>query len=461
MLNRLSFCILGVALSLGLATPTSAHSVIQQDPVGASAEPAAAPPPAVLFTNVRIFDGTHARLSGPSNVLVQGHTITRISTGPIDAGGARVIDGRGRTLMPGLIDMHWHSMFAGIPIQSLMTADTGYVNIVAGAESRKTLMRGFTTVRDVGGAVWGLKAAVDAGQVEGPRIFPSGAMITVTSGHGDFREASDLPRTLGAPGSRHDVIGDSAIADTPDELRVRVREQLMRGASQIKLTAGGGVSSPHSPLDVVTFTEPEVRAAVEAATDWGTYVTVHAYTPEAIQRAIRAGVKCIEHGSLMDDATARRIRDTGTWLSTQPFPPELANAFPPGSEQWEKAQEVFAGTDQTYKFAIKYKLKTAFGTDVLFSSALASQQNRILASLTRWYTPAETLIMATGTNAQLLALSGKRSPYAGRLGVVEEGALADLLLVNGDPLSDIAVITNPDTNFNVIMKDGRIYKEDR
>ncbi|MGH8089552.1 MAG: amidohydrolase family protein, partial [Stenotrophomonas sp.] len=239
------------------------------------------------------------------------------------------------------------------------------------------------------------------------------------------------------------------------------REQLMRGASQIKLTAGGGVSSPHSPLDVVSFSTPELQAAVNAATDWGTYVTVHAYTPESIQRSIRAGVKCIEHGSLMDDATARLIRDTGTWLSTQPFPPELANAFPKGSEQWEKAQEVFAGTDQTYRLAIKYRLKTAFGTDVLFSSALASQQNRILASLTRWYTPADALVMATGTNAQLLALSGKRSPYAGRVGVVEEGALADLLLVNGDPLADINVIANPEANFNVIMKDGKIFKDER
>ncbi|WP_313341695.1 amidohydrolase family protein [Stenotrophomonas sp.] len=462
MSHRLSVLILGAVVSIGLAASTAAHSVMQNAPEAAGAAPAtgAAAVPSVLFTNVRIFDGSHGRLSAPSNVLVQGNTIARIATGAIDAPGARRIDGRGRTLMPGLIDMHWHSMFAGIPIQSLMTADTGYINIVAGAESHKTLMRGFTTVRDVGGAVWGLKAAIDSGHADGPRIFPSGSMISVTSGHGDFREASDLPRALGQPGSRHDVIGDSAIADTPDEVRVRTREQLMRGASQIKLTAGGGVSSPHSPLDVVTFTEPEVRAAVEAAGDWGTYVTVHAYTPEAIQRAIRAGVKCIEHASLMDDATARRMRDTGTWLSTQPFPPELADAFPTGSEQWQKAQEVFAGTEQTYRLAIKYKLKTAFGTDVLFSSALASQQNRILASLTRWYTPAEALIMATGTNAQLLALSGKRSAYAGRLGVVEEGALADLLLVNGDPLADIAVITNPDANFNVIMKDGKIFKDE-
>ncbi len=426
----------------------------------AAAQPVGSPeaPTTTLFANVRIFDGTHAQLSPPRHVLVEGNRITRISATPLEAPGARRIEGNGRTLMPGLIDVHWHSMFAAVPIQAAMSADNGFLNIVAADESRRTLMRGFTTVRDVGGAVFGLKAAIDAGEAQGPRIFPSGAMITVTSGHGDFRDATDLPRTLGQPGSRHDVVGDSAIADTPDEVRVRVREMLMRGASQIKLTAGGGVSSPHSPLDVVSFSEAELRAAQDAAHDWGTYVTVHAYTPEAITRAIRAGIPCIEHASLMDDATARIMRDKGIWLSTQPLPPELANAFPPDSEQWQKAQEVFAGTDRTYALAKKYRLKTAFGTDVLFSRALAARQNHILASMTRWYTPAETLVMATGTNAQLLALSGKRSPYAGRLGVVEEGALADLLLVNGDPLSDINLITDPDRNFAVIMKDGVAVK---
>ncbi|WP_282295309.1 amidohydrolase family protein [Stenotrophomonas sp. PS02289] len=449
--SLLRLLVLSLAFVAGAPTP------------GAWAQaPAAAERPAtIVFSNVRIFDGTHPQLSPPRHVQVEGNRITRISATPIDAGGSKHIEGGGRTLMPGLIDMHWHSMFAAVPIQSAMSADNGYLNIVAAGESRRTLMRGFTTVRDVGGAVFGLKAAVDAGQIEGPRIFPSGAMITVTSGHGDFRQPSDLPRGVGQPGSRHDVVGDSAIADTPDEVRVRVREMLMRGASQIKLTAGGGVSSPHSPLDVVSFSEPELRAAVDAARDWGTYVTVHAYTPEAINRSIRAGVLCIEHASLMDDATARHMRDTGTWLSTQPFPPELANAFPQGSNEWLKAQEVFAGTEQTYALARKYRLKTAFGTDVLFSRELASQQSRILASLTRWYTPAETLIMATGTNAQLLALSGKRSPYVGRLGVVEEGALADLLLVDGDPLTDISLITDPERNFLVIMKDGVLVKAPR
>jgi len=283
-------------------------------------------------------------------------------------------------------------------------------------------------------------------------------MISVTSGHGDFREFTDLPRTLGAPGSRHELTGDTAIADSPDEVRIRVREQLMRGASQIKLTAGGGVSSPHSPLDAITFTEPELQAAVVAARNWGTYVAVHAYMPDAIRQAVSAGVPCIEHGSLMDEESARLMASKGTWLSTQPFPEELANAFPRGSDQWNKAQEVFAGTDKTYRLAKKYKLKTAFGTDILFSSALAGRQGAILASLARWYSPSEVLVMATGTNAELLALSGKRNPYAGAVGVVREGALADLLLVNGDPTADIGLVARPEQSFAVIMKDGVIHK---
>lgn len=458
MFVRTGIAITAASLILGASL---AHSH------GLPAAPNGAPPPTaqaapdsrILFENVRVFDGLSGDLSPASSVLVHGNIIEKVSRDKIAADGARVIDGGGRTLMPGLIDMHWHSMFVGVPIAVAMTQDPTYLNIVAGVEARKTLMRGFTTVRDLGGSAFSLKLAVDQGVIPGPRIYPSGAMISVTSGHGDFRSMADLPRTLGAPASRHDLAGDSTIADSPDEVRLRTREQLMQGATQIKLTGGGGVSSPHSPLDVVTFTEPELRAAVDAATDWGTYVAVHAYTPTAIQRAIKAGVQSIEHGSMMDEETAQLMARAGVWLSTQPFPDELADAFPRGSDQWLKAQEVFAGTDRTYQLAIKHKLKTAFGTDILFSSQLAEQQGRILASLTRWYTPAQTLIMATGTNAELLKLSGKRNPYRGDLGVVREGALADLLLVDGDPIQDIKLIGDPDKNFLVIMKDGVIYKD--
>ena len=418
----------------------------------------AAPSAATLFQNVRIFDGRRDALSVPSNVLVKRNVIERISAEPIAAeAGTTIVDGGGRTLMPGLIDNHWHA-FLVRPTPAQAMGDLTFNTLAAGDEATDTLMRGFTTVRDLGGPVFGLKRAIDAGIVTGPRIYPSGAMITVTSGHGDFRQFSDLPRTIGGMPTRMEQVGGSSIADSPDEVRVRVREQLMQGASQIKLTAGGGVSSPHSPLDVTTFTEAELRAAVEAADNWGTYVTVHAFTPAAIQVAVAAGVKCIEHGFMMNEATAELIAEKGVWLSLQPLPDELRQGFPEGSVERAKADEVWPGIARAYELAKKYKIKTAWGTDVLFSRALAQRQGAILASLVRWHTPAEALAMATATNGELLALSGKRNPYPGKLGVVEEGALADLLILEGNPLENINLIADPANNLKVIMKDGAIYK---
>jgi imidazolonepropionase-like amidohydrolase len=427
----------------------------------AFAQPQSVEPSTILFENVRIFDGKSDTLSGAMNLLVRGNTIAKISKDPIPtdlSANTKVIAGGGRTLMPGLIDMHWHAMLVRPTPADLLAGDIGHLNLTAGAEAADTLMRGFTTVRDLGGPSFGLKRAIDEGVVAGPRIYPSGAIITITGGHGDFRQPFEVPRILGAPQSRGEQTGAAVIADSPDEVRVRVREQLLLGATQIKLTAGGGVASPHSPLDVSTFTEAELRAAVEAAENWGTYVTVHAYTPISIQRAIAAGVKCIEHGQLMDEETAKLIAEKGIWLSTQAFPDEMADAFPPGSSERAKAFEVFAGTDRTFELAKKYRIKTAFGTDILFSPRLAQRQGELLAKLARWYTPAETLVMATGTNAQLLALSGKRNPYPGKLGVVEQGALADILLVDGDPIAYIKLIEDPAKNFVVIMKDGKIVK---
>ncbi len=441
------------ALASVFTWPLIARQAAQPAPTSAA--------PVTVFQNVRIFDGTSAQLSAPSSVLVRGNLIEQISTSPIPGGGGAdtvVIDGNGRTLMPGLIDNHWHAMLASLPLQVALSADSTFLGIAGGAEATRTLMRGFTTVRDVGGASFGLKRAIDTGEVVGPRIYPSGAMISVTSGHGDFRSPNDLPRVLGMPGSRLDREGATAIADSPDEVRIRVREQLMQGASQVKLTAGGGVSSPFSPLDAITFTQTELRAAVEAAHNWGTYVAVHAYTNEAVKQAVEVGVLCIEHGMLMNEEGAKLIASKGVWLSTQPLPRELIEAFPVGSEERAKGEEVLAGVDKVYKLAKQYKLKTAFGTDVLFSRALAAQQGALLASLAQWYTPAEVLAMATGANAELLKLSGKRNPYPGDLGVVREGALADLLLVDGNPLDNLKLITDPARNFVVIMKDGTVYK---
>jgi imidazolonepropionase-like amidohydrolase len=414
-----------------------------------------------LFQNVRIFDGKSAALSAPSSVLVRGNTIERISSSPITVDtkdNARVIAGDGRVLMPGLIDAHWHAFMAATPQMVLMTADPNYLQLLAAREAERTLMRGFTTVRDLGGPVFGLKRAIDEGIMVGPRMYPSGAMISQTSGHGDFRFAFEVPRTLGGPLSHSEAEGIAAIADSPDEVRLRVREQLRQGASQIKLMAGGGVNSPYNPIESTQFTEAEIRAAVEAADNWGTYVTVHAYTPRAIRQAIAAGVKCIEHGHLVDESTAKLMADEGIWWSLQPltYDEEVFARMSPVSQK--KALEVFAGTENAYKLAKKYHIKTAFGADVLFDAKAASRQGAYLAKLVRWYTPAEALKMATADNGELMALSGFINPYPGKLGIVEEGALADLLLVDGNPLEDINLVADPDKSFLVIMKNGAIYK---
>ena len=432
-----------------------------QAPAPGGGGPPQSGPSQVLFQNVHIFDGKGTALSGPANVLVRANRIERISTTPIppDASpDATIINGDGRTLMPGLIDAHWHTMLVRPTAAQVLSADLGYSTLVAGAEATDTLMRGFTTVRDLGGPAFALRRAIDEGVLPGPRIFPSGAMLTVTGGHGDFRQLFEVPRIDGMPLARMEQLGAALVTDSPDEVTRRAREQLVQGASQIKLTASGGVASPHSPIDVITFTTAELKAAVKAANDRGTYVAAHAYTPAAIQRAVLAGVQCIEHGQLMDEATAKLMAEKGTWLSIQPFPDEFAHIFPPGSDQSKKMLEVMAGTDRTYQLAKKYHLKTAFGTDIVFAPELAKRQGALLVGLTRWYTPAEVLSMATGANGELLALSGERSRYRGKLGVVEEGALADLLLVDGDPLANLKLVEDPGKNFLVIMKDGRIYK---
>jgi imidazolonepropionase-like amidohydrolase len=452
--------VLAAALLLGLFRASLGQGDADLEAPGTAPFPTTLAHGATLFQNVRIFDGKTAALSVPSNVLVRGNTIERISASPITVetnANVRVIGANGRVLMPGLIDAHWHAFMAATPQMLLMTADSSYLQLLAARQAEATLMRGFTTVRDLGGPVFGLKRAIDEGVMPGPRIYPSGAFISQTSGHGDFRFLFEVPRTLGGPLSHSEVEGVAAIADSPDEVRLRAREELRQGASQIKLMAGGGVNSPHNPIESTQYTEAEIRAAVEAADNWGTYVTVHAYTPRAIRQALAAGVKCIEHGHLIDEPTAKLLADEGIWWSLQPLlDDEDVPAMSPESRK--KALEIFAGTDNAYKLAKKYKIKTAFGTDILFDARIASRQGAILAKMVRWYTPAEALEMATADNGELMALSGFINPYPGKLGVVEEGALADLLLVDGNPLENIKLVEDPDKKFLVIMKDGTIYK---
>ena len=428
---------------------------------GTRARAQAAKQQGVLFENVRIFDGASDKLSAPSHVLVVGNKIMSISAKsinpPADVEVTRV-KGDGRTLIPGLIDAHTHIMFASVPQLAVLTSDIGFVNVAAVKEATATLMRGFTTIRDMGGPCFGLKRGIDLGLAVGPRIWPSGAMISQTGGHGDFRLPNELPAAADFF-SFSERVGAAAICDGPDMVRKRAREQLALGASQVKMMAGGGVSSSFDPLDVTQFSLEEMQAGVGAAENWGTYATVHAYTPRALQQAMAAGVRAIEHGNLADEKTAVMMAERGIWWCLQPFlDDEDATPFAAGSPNRKKQLEMFSGTDNAYALAKKYKIKTAWGSDTLFDAKVAARQGFQLSKLTRWYTSAEVLKMATSGNAGLLELSGLRSPYEGKLGVVEEGALADLLLINGDPIADISLIENAAENFPVIMKDGRIYK---
>jgi imidazolonepropionase-like amidohydrolase len=431
-------------------------------PCALSAPPALAAldaTPALLLRDVRVFDGIGPALSGPTDVLVRGAKIERIGPGLEGPGGGRVIDGRGRTLMPGLIDVHVHMTFGAMDMATLqsptLTPEAAQGAAVRGAG--QMLLRGFTSVRDMGGPIFPLKAAIDRGAVPGPRIWPSGAHISQTAGHGDLRAPDEPPRRFTGQLSRAERMGATWIADGRDEVLVATRENLRFGASQIKLMAGGGTSSDYDPLDVTQYTLDELRAAVDAAEDWNTYVTVHAYTPRAVRRAIEAGVKCIEHGQLLDDATLALMADKGVWLSLQMLQGDSESMDP---ARRLKRRPVIEAQRSIWGRARAAGVKLAWGSDILFDPAVNAQQASFLVALREvGFSPAEILKLATHDNAQLLALSGPRSPYAGTLGVVREGALADLILVDGDPLADLDLIADPATHFDLILKDGVIVKE--
>lgn len=415
----------------------------------------------ILINNIKLFNGRDEKII-TANVLINGNLISQVSEKPIAtnrSADTRIIEGKGRFLMPGLIDAHVHLMMQSLPLAQAVLADFSYITLLGAKASEATLMRGFTTVRDLGGPTVGLKRAIDQGLFPGPRIYPSGATISQTGGHGDFYTPNDMPRDIAAPLSFLERMGFTMIADGPEEVLKRVREQLRNGASQIKLMAGGGVSSPYDPLDVTQFSEDEFRAAVLAAENWGTYVTVHAYTPRAIQMAVNSGVKCIDHGQLIDEATVKLLAEKDIWLSLQPFLEDTTgNRFPEGSASKKKQDEMRKGTETAYELAKKYKLKIAFGTDALFDPRAAAGQVVDLTKLSKWFSNFEILQMATSRNAELLALSGPRNPYPNKLGVIEAGAYADMLLVDGNPMQDIKVLTDQ-KNLVLIMKDGKIVKD--
>ncbi|RJG05722.1 amidohydrolase family protein [Noviherbaspirillum cavernae] len=453
MNNSLRRTIYRLALTCALAASGAATTAAAQ-----STQPSAPAKPVTLITNARIFDGRSDALTAPMSVLVDGNVIARIAP-RIDApAGATVIDAGGRTMTPGFIDAHYHMTLQLSPLLAI-GSDEYYHAFNAVPMARSTLARGFTTVRDVSGNTFSLKRAIDRGLIVGPRIYPSGPMISQTSGHADARMASERSPAQGGRYSPLMELGYNAVADGVPEVLKATRENLRRGASQIKIAVGGGTGSESDPLDVSEFTSEEIRAAVQAAGDWNTYVTAHVYTINGIRRAIDNGVKCIEHGQLMDEATMRLMKDKGIWWSPQV---SIFTFIPKGytADQKRKHEQAFSGLDAAFRTAKKIGFdRIAFGTDIVTDPDAFNAANEEFVHRLKWFTPAEILRQATYTNAQLLAMSGPRNPFPGKLGVIAEGAIADLLLINGNPLQDISILIDYRKNIALIMKDGVIYKD--
>ena len=431
----------------------------------ASASPAQDNPTRVLFSNVNVWSGTGDMLAENTDVLVEGNIIKQVGASIVPPEGTELIDGNGGTLIPGLIDTHAHP---SIPLQldSLMLdVDWMEWGVTAASVTTEYLYRGWTTVRDTGGPAMGLQRAIDSGNLVGPRIYPSGATISQTSGHGDHRPYNTQhPNFPGQSpvGIFMSPTGLELLCDGVDEVLRCVREVLRTGASQIKLHAGGGASSEYDPLYTVQYLDEELEAAVRAARDYGTYVMVHAYNDASIIRALDAGVRSIEHGQLMTEASMKKLIEHDAWISPyyafMDTPQEDLIAYV-GPENASKLGEIYEGAERQIALlkANNYR-KIAFGADIIGPPENQRRNNVEFKVRARYWDNWEVLEQATSINAELLKESGPRDPYPLPLGVIAEGAYADMLIVDGNPLKDVRVLEDYENNIKFIMKDGKAYK---
>jgi len=418
----------------------------------------AAPKPSTLITNANIFDGKSEKLATGMSVLVEGNKITKIAKSITAPAGATTIDAKGRTLTPGLIDVHVHLEWNLSPA-GMFDAMPDYLGARTLYEAKATLMRGYTSVRDISGQVLGAKRAIDEGYFVGPRIWSSGAGIGMTSGHADLRTLNTLPRLMGgSPYTEVEVIGLSILADGVPEVLTASRMQMRKGAHFLKMYVGGAVSGLRDPLDISEYSFEEIRAAADEAKRWNTYLAVHTYTDASTSMALEAGAMSIEHATLITEDTMKLIKEKGAFLSTQTGV-YLGEAPPDWSaDQKAKQQAAKDGLANMFRLAKKHKVKIALGTDIVGTPEMKATQAHELSNRLPWFSPAEILKQATANNAELLSWSGPRNPYPGKLGVIEEGALADILLVEGNPLENLKLFDDPDKNLALIMKDGKIFK---
>jgi imidazolonepropionase-like amidohydrolase len=456
------------------------------------------PSEVILFKNVKVFNGTEAKLHDV-DVLVVGNKIHKVekdiptsgtydvdvkskkvtyspyrgassySLNITDADGEKqtkkvkvhVVDGSGRTLMPGLIDSHVHLTHMLVPggLEGWEAATWEELGGMSAAAAREFLMSGFTTVRDMGGMGTGFKRVIDRGDLAGPRIYSAGAYISQTSGHGDLRLRSQVNVK-----SNLETLRLIRRADGVPEMTKAVRENFAEGAAYIKIMVGGGVTSAKDPLHTLQFTPAEIRAAVENAANWDSYVAVHVYQAAHVKRALELGIKCIDHGHFIDKEAMELLVSRGAFLSTN-FPAFSDEALKhpvygnPKGPQYPKMIQFLSEKDPFLKLAKQYKPRMVFNTDIVLSNLATTRAMRDNAMYlhAEFMGNFEALKAMTSTGGELAALTGKNNPYPGKLGVIEPGAYADLILVDGNPLEDITVIGVTD-NLRIIIKDGKVYK---
>lgn len=405
---------------------------------------------ALHFRNFALLEPEHGERRMGYELLVEGDTIRELSEKPIKAGSADVIDCGGRTLMPGLIDSHVHVFLSEVYIRSMESMPLTLMTARAVRLMKGMIDRGFTTVRDTGGADWGIKEAVDKGDVAGPRLFIAGAAIGPTGGHSDPRRRTDF-------GARCHCCNAMAytmnVSDGVSSVKKSVREQMRLGADHIKIMMSGGVASPYDPLDSMQFSVDEVQTAVEEAKAFGRYVCAHAYTPEAITRAAQCGVRAIEHGNLIDDASAKLMADNDMFLTANLVAyyamKERASEFGMTGDMLAKNDLVIDGGLRSLEICKRAGVPVAYGSDLL--GQLQVEQSREFLLRREVLSPIEIIRSATTVGARLLRMEGK-------LGTLRAGAFADIILVDGDPLADLALFQDQGRHLPMIMKGGAFHK---
>ena len=403
-----------------------------------------------LFKNLRLLDPNWKEARAGYEVLVEGDTIKEVSAKPIKAAKATVVNCGKRTLMPGLIDCHVHTHHSEVYINRMEAVPLTLMMARSAGRLKRMLDRGFTTVRDAGGADWGTKTAVESGLIPGPRLFISCRSIGPTGGHNDRNRRTDIgPPCLCCNG----MVFIRCIADGPDEVRKAAREQMRQGADHVKIMMSGGVASPYDPLDSMQFSDGEVSAAVEEATAFGRYVCAHAYSAQSISRAARLGVRTIEHGNLIDDESAQLMAEKGMYLVanlvTYYAMRDRAAKFGMIGESLAKNEIVLQGGLKSLEICKRHGIPVAYGSDLL--GELHWDQSKEFTIRQAVVSPIEIIRSATTIGAEVLRMPGK-------VGTLQAGAFADAILVDGNPLKDLALLGDQGKHLSVIMKAGILHK---